>query len=53
VIYIEEYVGGYEQVLYEVFLEAAVDVMLVYRLITWRLENETVLLVEKQGKTLE
>jgi hypothetical protein len=39
VIYIEEYVGGYEQVLYEVFLEAAVDVMLVYRLITWRMKR--------------
>ena len=49
--YIEEYAGGYERVLYEVFLEAAVGVMLVYRVDN--LENETVLLVEKQGKTLE
>ena len=51
VYYTEEYMGGYEQVSYEVFLEAAVDARMVYRVDN--MENETVLLVEKQGKTLE
>jgi hypothetical protein len=36
---------------YEVFLEAAVEVRMVYRVDN--LENETVLLVEQQEKTLE
>ena len=51
VYYTEEYKGGYERVSYEVFLEAAVDVRVVYRVDN--LENGTVLLVEKQGKTLK
>ena len=51
VYYTKEYVGGYEQVSYEVFLEEAVAARIAYRVVTP--ENDTVLLVEKQGKTLE
>ena len=51
VYYTEDYAGGYEQVSYEVFLEAAIAVRIAYRVDN--LENETMLLVEKQGKTLE
>ena len=51
VYYTEEYAGGYEQVSYEVFIETTVAARIAYRVDTP--ENETVLLVEKQGKTLE
>jgi len=51
VYYTEEYAGGYEQVSYEVFLEAAVAARIAYRVDN--MENETVLLIEKQKKTLE
>ena len=51
VYYTEEYEGGYEQVSYEVFIEAAVAARIAYRVDN--MENETVLLVEQQGKTLE
>ena len=51
VYYTKEYVGGYEQVSYEVFLEEAVAARIAYRVVTP--ENDTVLLVEAQGKTLE
>ena len=51
VYYTEEYAGGYEQVSYEVFIEEAVAARIAYRVDTP--ETETVLLVEKQGKTLE
>ena len=51
VYYTEDYAGWYEHVSYEVFLEAAIAVRIAYRVDN--LENETMLLVEKQGKTLE
>jgi len=51
VYYTKEYVGGYEQVSYEVFLEEAVAARIAYKVVTP--ENDTVLLVEAQGKTLE
>jgi len=51
VYYTEEYAGGYEQPSYEVFIQEAVAVRIAFRVDN--LENETVLLVEAQGKTLE
>ena len=51
VYYTKEYVSGYEQVSYEVFLEEAVAARIAYKVVTP--ENDTVLLVEAQGKTLE
>jgi hypothetical protein len=51
VYYTEEYTGGYEQTSYEVFIQEAVAARIAFRVDN--LENETVLLVEAQGKTLE
>ena len=51
VYYSKEYAGGYEQVSYEVFMQEAVAARVAYRI--ENLEDETVLLVEAQGKTLE
>jgi hypothetical protein len=51
VFYAKEYTGGYEQVSYEVFIQEAVAARIAFRVNN--LENETVLLVEAQGKTLE
>lgn len=51
VFYTKEYAGGYEQVSYEVFIQEAVAARIAFRVDN--LENETVLLVEAQGKTLE
>jgi len=51
VYYTKEYAGGYEPVSYEAFLEEAVAARIAYKVDNP--ENETVLLVEKQGKILE
>ncbi len=51
VFYTKEYAGVYEQVSYEVFIQEAVAARIAFRVDN--LENETVLLVEAQGKTLE
>ncbi len=51
VFYTKGYAGGYEQVSYEVFIQEAVAARIAFRVDN--LENETVLLVEAQGKTLE
>lgn len=45
------YLGGYEQVSYEVFIREAVAARIAYRV--ENPDNYTVLLVETQGKTLE
>ena len=51
VYYSKEYVGGYEQVSYEVFIQEAVAARIAYRVDNS--EDETVLLVEAKGKTLK
>ena len=51
VYYTKEYAGGYEQVSYEVFIQEAVAARIAFRVDNK--ENEMVLLVEAQGKTLE
>ena len=49
--YSKEYTGGYEQVSYEVFIQEAVAARIAYRVNNP--DNETVLLVEAPGGTLE
>ncbi len=49
--YSKEYTSGYEQVTYEEFMQEAVAVRIAYRVN--KPDNETVLLVEAPGGTLE
>ncbi len=49
--YSKEYTGGYELVTYEVFIKKAVAARIAYRVN--KTDNETVLLVETPGGTLE
>lgn len=49
--YAKEYAGGYEQVSYQTFMQEAVTARIAYRV--ENPDNETVLLVEVQGRTLE
>jgi len=51
VYYSKEYAGGYEQVSYQTFMQEAVAARIAYRI--ENPDNETVLLVEVQGGTLE
>ena len=51
VYYTKEYAGEYDSISYEVFMKEAMDARIVYRVENPM--NETVLLVEKQGKIHE
>ena len=49
--YSKEYAGGYEQVSYQTFMQEAVAARIAYRIDNH--DNETVLLVDVQGRILE